>query len=113
MMNVEQVAKTCHEVNRTYCKSIGDDSQPKWSDAPEWQKSSAINGVRFHIKNPNAGPSSSHISWMDEKVNDGWKYGAVKDPSKKEHPCIVDYEDLPDNQKTKDYLFISVVKSFE
>ena len=26
---------------------------------------------------------------------DGWKYGPVKDPEKKEHPCFVPYDDLP------------------
>ena len=112
-MNLEQVAKTCHEVNKTYCESIGDKSQPKWDAAPDWQKTSAINGVKFHIENPNAGPSASHISWMNEKISDGWKYGPVKDPTKKKHPCIVDYEKLPIEQQTKDYLFIAVVKSFE
>src|SRR5437879_1359495 len=42
---VEQVAKICHEANRAYCETIGDNSQPTWEKAPQWQKDSAINGV--------------------------------------------------------------------
>lgn len=109
-MTIEQIAKVCHELNRVYCQSIGDDSQPTWEDAPNWQKQSAINGVKFHLKNPNAGPSHSHESWLEEKRKDGWKYGPVKNPEKKEHPCFVSYEKLPMEQRLKDSLFTSTVK---
>ena len=37
-MNIVKIAKIAHEVNRTYCIEIGDDSQLSWKDAPEWQK---------------------------------------------------------------------------
>lgn len=36
-MTIEDVAKVCHDTNRVYCKAIGDDSQPTWENAPEWQ----------------------------------------------------------------------------
>lgn len=41
MMTVEQivrVAHVAHEVNRAYCQSLGDNSQPTWEDAPHWQR---------------------------------------------------------------------------
>ena len=112
-MDVNQIAKTAHEVNRTFCQSIGDNSQPKWEDAPQWQKESAVNGVNYHLENEGSKPSDSHNNWMKEKLADGWKYGELKDPEKKEHPCMVAYEELPQDQQTKDYLFISVVHSFK
>ena len=113
MKKVEQIAKVCHEVNRAYCLSIGDDSQPSWEKAPKWQKDSAINGVKYHLQNPKSKPSDSHNSWLKEKKETGWIYGKVKDPVKKTHPCIVPYSKLPKNQKTKDFLFLAVVRSFE
>ena len=108
-MNDIEIARVCHEVNRAYCASLGDDSQPPWADAPEWQRQSAIVGVQMHRANPDAGPDDSHNSWLAQKRADGWKYGPVKDPDKKEHPCCVPYHDLPREQQAKDYLFRAVV----
>lgn len=108
-MNVQDIARVCHEANRAYCQSIGDNSQPDWDRAPDWQKQSAENGVRFHLENHNAKPSQAHDEWLKEKQATGWKYGLVKDSEKKEHPCFVPYDDLPEAQKKKDALFIAVV----
>jgi hypothetical protein len=105
---VTQIAKLCHEVNRAYCKSIGDTSQPSWEDAPDWQKDSAKNGVEFHLNNETT-PEQSHENWMKDKVADGWVYGDVKCPEKKTHPCMVSYDQLPIEQRTKDYLFKAIV----
>ncbi len=108
----ENIAKICHQANKAYCETIGDLSQVDWSDAPEWQKNSAINGVEFIFKNSTAPESSSHDSWLKEKLENGWKYGPIKDVEKKEHPCCVSYQELPDTQKMKDYIFKSIVMSF-
>lgn len=105
------IARVCHEVNRAYCTSLGDHSQPAWEDAPEWQRQSAITGVGFTLSNPDAKPSDSHDSWLAEKRADGWKFGPVKNPEAKEHPCFVEYNELPSEQKAKDYLFQAVVRT--
>lgn len=110
---INAIARLCHEVNRAYCKSIGDDSQPSWDDAPEWQKMSSIDGVIFNLNNPDAKPSESHECWLAEKEKDGWTYGPVKDVEKKEHPCFVPYDELPEKQKTKDYIFKAVVNTMD
>jgi hypothetical protein len=110
-MTIQNIAQVAHELNKAYCESIGDNSQPDWGEAPEWQRSSAVNGVLFHIENPSASPSASHDSWLKQKTEEGWKYGSVKDADKKEHPCFVPYEELPTEQKSKDYIFKQTVKS--
>lgn len=116
---IEQVAEMCHEANRVYCRLIGDVSQPPWEDAPDWQKESAIDGVKKFIayRNLSRLPSGNtaidqHNSWLTTKLKDGWRYGPVKDAAKKEHPCLLPYEYLPDEQKRKDILFIAVVEAF-
>lgn len=109
-MLVTDVARVCHEVNRAYCLSLGDSSQASWNDAPEWQRTSAINGVQFHLDNPDSPPSASHESWLKEKIDSGWKYGPVKNPDTKEHPCCVPYDQLPVEQRAKDFIFSSIVR---
>ena len=110
-MTNEQIARVAHEVNRAYCASIGDHSQPTWEDAPEWQRKSAVTGVEFTLANPDAPSSASHESWLAEKTRDGWAYGPVKDPDNKLHPCFVPYDELPVSQRSKDYLFQGVVRA--
>lgn len=110
-LSIEEIARVAHEVNRAYCNSIGDMSQPSWEDAPDWQRQSAITGVQFTRDNPAAPPSASHDSWLAEKERDGWKFGPVKKPDTKEHPCFVPYDQLPQEQKAKDYLFQGVVRA--
>lgn len=108
---IEAIAKVAHEINRAYCLAIGDDTQPTWDEAPDWQKESALKGVSFHLANPDATPENSHESWLAQKQADGWKYGEVKDAEKKEHPCFRPYAELPAEQKAKDYLFRQTVHS--
>lgn len=112
----EQIAITCHETNRIYCGTIGDNSQPWWTDAPDWQKQSARNGVSHHWTALERGeeptPEQSHNSWLKEKREAGWTYGEKKDPEAKTHPCFKPYADLPLEQRMKDHLFINIVKAF-
>ena len=100
-------ARAAHEVNRAYCIALGDTSQVAWDDAPRWQRDSCIDGVRGVIAGN--GPRESHASWLEEKRATGWKYGPVKNPEKKEHPCIAPYDELPPEQQKKDKLFVSTV----
>jgi hypothetical protein len=110
-----KIARICHEANRAYCQTIGDNSQPSWDDAPQWQRTSAINGVDFHVNALKSGtkpsPDASHNSWLEEKRRDGWAYGPTKDPERKLHPCFVEYDKLPAEQRAKDFLFAAIVEA--
>lgn len=109
-LDLSRVAQIAHEVNRVWCEYLGDNSQPRWENAPEWQKKSAIDGVMFHATNPEAGDDASHNNWMESKKADGWVYGKIKDPqaSPPTHPCLVPFEDLPLDQQFKDKLFRAI-----
>lgn len=111
-MNAVDIAKIAHQANKAYCETIGDYSQPDWENAPEWQKSSAINGVEFHLNNDTT-PEQSHENWLKVKEAEGWKYGEVKDVDKKEHPCFRPYNELPAEQRVKDSIFSNIVKAFK
>ena len=109
-MNANQIAQVCHEANAAYCRAIGDFSQRSWNEAEQWQRDSAITGVGFALAHPDAPASAQHEAWLKDKKKDGWVFGEVKNPAKKEHPCMVAYADLPLEQRLKDRLFKAVVK---
>jgi hypothetical protein len=109
LIQVIAIAMAAHEINRAYCLALGDDTQPAWAGAPQWQKDSAVAGVNMHLANPDATPEQSHESWLAQKLADGWIYGPVKDADAKQHPCCVPYAELPLEQKAKDYLFRATV----
>ncbi len=107
----EKIAKICHRVNRAYCQSLKDDSQPSWENAPDWQKRTMVNGVRFHLDNLDATAAAGHDKWMDEKRKEGWTYGAIKNVELKQHPCFLKFDDIPTEFKAKDFIFKTLVNS--
>lgn len=106
------IASICHEANRKFCQTQGDDSQMPWDEAPAWQRDSACMGVQKILSGQVTEAQQSHMSWLEQKLAEGWKYGPVKDAEKKEHPCMVPFQELPAWQQQKDYLFFAIVKSF-
>lgn len=107
---IEFISEFCHELNRKVCEKQKDFSQQEWESAPDWQKASIRNGVIDNITGSTSGPEESHRRWMLLKIREGWKYGPKKDVEKKEHPCMVEYGNLPGNQKIKDFLFFNSCK---
>ena len=108
---IEGIAKVCHEANRGYCIAIGEKGQVPWDKCPEWQKESAMAGVKAVIADPSITPEKMHESWARHKRDDGWRHGPVKDPEKKLHPQLVPYIELPQRQQAKYYIFLAIVKS--
>ena len=105
---IRVISVACHEVNRAWCLAHGDKSQPHWEDLDGETRASAHSGVRGAIQGNT--PEQSHTSWLEFKGARGWKYGPGKSPDDKLHPCMVPYEELSDDQKMKDHLFISTVR---
>ena len=106
-----KAAMYAHQMNKRWCELHGDYSQKDWDEAPLWQRESCIAGVRAYAENMALQPQDNHQNWMDYKRAEGWKYGPVKDVEKKEHPCMVPYFELPQEQQAKDHIFRLVVLS--
>jgi hypothetical protein len=43
-----------------------------------------------------------HENWAAERIKQGWKYGTQRNDNKKEHPCLIAYEELPEEEKEYD-----------
>lgn len=105
-----KIAAVAHSANREWCRLHGDLEQPAWEFAPKWQVESAVAGVMAIASGTVKTPEESHESWMKHKIDTGWTYGPQKHPQAKEHPCLVPYEELPEEQRAKDALFHGIVK---
>lgn len=43
-----------------------------------------------------------HDTWAVQRISQGWTYGPQRDDILKQTPCLVDYDDLPDEEKEYD-----------
>jgi hypothetical protein len=43
-----------------------------------------------------------HNQWMTGRLTAGWKYGHERNDEKKEHPSLIPYEELPEEEKEFD-----------
>lgn len=55
-----------------------------------------------HLKITELLAKNTHELWSTQRLADGWKYGPQRDDAKKQHPCLVPYEDLPESEKEYD-----------
>lgn len=43
-----------------------------------------------------------HEVWASGRIAEGWHYGTVNDPEKKETPLLVPYDELPESEREYD-----------
>jgi len=43
-----------------------------------------------------------HEVWAQNRMKEGWTYGPVRDDQKRQTPCLVPYEELPEEEKAYD-----------
>ena len=43
-----------------------------------------------------------HDVWAQQRITEGWQYGTERNDDRKEHPCLVPYDELPENEKYYD-----------
>jgi len=43
-----------------------------------------------------------HDIWAIGRIKEGWTYGPQRDDENKKHPCLVDYDELPESEKEYD-----------
>lgn len=111
-LTLGEVARVCHEANRALQFITQDPApSPGWDEAPEWQRKSAVAGVRAALDGIT--PEQQHVAWCQDKVAAGWVYGPVKDAERKTHHCLVPYAELPPEQQAKDAVFVAIVRALD
>lgn len=107
---IVEAASKAHAGNCRIQEKYGEVVAPEWDDLSDYLVQSTINGVKAIIDNPEITAEDLHASWSQERISDGWVYGADKCTVAKTHPCLVPYAELPEFQREKDYSFRSIVK---
>jgi hypothetical protein len=62
----------------------------------------APTGFRFTQEETEQLSRIEHERWMNEKREDGWRYGEQRDDAQKSHPSLVPYDALSEPEKEKD-----------
>lgn len=45
---------------------------------------------------------NTHDVWAKSRIEQGWTYGETRNDAKKETPCLVAYDNLPEDEKEYD-----------
>lgn len=43
-----------------------------------------------------------HEVWAQARISQGWTYGDHRDDKQKKHPCLIPYDELPEEEKDFD-----------
>ena len=43
-----------------------------------------------------------HEIWAETRIAQGWTYGPERNDAKKKHPCLIPYEERPEEEKVYD-----------
>lgn len=43
-----------------------------------------------------------HEVWAESRIKEGWTLGSERNDAEKKHPCLVDYDELPEIEKDYD-----------
>ena len=110
-MKKEEIAKIIYEATRLETEWSKRSIQPeKWEDKDEKFRKQFIDVIGKYLsldKLPT--PEEAHNSWVEAYKKMGWKYGRKKDASKKTHPDMLPFYDLPKDERDKDAIFLAVV----
>lgn len=52
-----------------------------------------------------------HEVWAASRISQGWRYGAVRNDELKEHPCLIPYEEL--NEQEREYDRMTAIQTLK
>lgn len=110
--SIETAARAAHEAIRALQVAHNEESVAlPWHEAAKDIRDSCKIGVERVLNNPDITTEQLHESWIATKLEQGYKYGPVRNDELKEHHCLVPYHKLSPHDRSKDLIFRYVVKA--
>ncbi len=94
------VVKNSLSTIETQCKESEQISQLTYTPHPISTKDVTLSPEIMKLSEKIA--ENVHEVWAQSRMDEGWTYGPVRDDTKKEHPCLVPYNELPEIEKEYD-----------
>lgn len=111
MAYFDTIARVAHEAVIAYNTSIGDLSEKAWEALSSAERIATVDAVLFIQLNPTQTAEAIHDAWYAKKRENGWALGPTLDARHSEHPAMVSYSQLPQEQRTRDAIFRAVVQA--
>nr|CAA6802797.1 MAG: putative ryanodine receptor [uncultured Thiotrichaceae bacterium] len=70
--------------------------QPKPLDTTAVQLPEQLEGLLENLA------QNTHEVWAEQRLKDGWRYGEDRNDQERLHPCLVPYDELPEEEKEYD-----------
>lgn len=83
-----------------------------WDQKTNEERLGAVKFVQAYIDGRVQDPKTAHEIWMKVRQEEGWTYGATKNPEKKESPYIAPYDELDPKVQAKDLMVIKILEPF-
>lgn len=111
-VNIDLICITLHGAIKAFGMYNGDFSLGSWEYERPSIKDTTRRIVEHFMDNPLMTAWDLHDYWMRMFIEDGWKYGEIKDFHLKTSPRLVPYEKLSENEKLKDYIVLGIIHGF-
>jgi hypothetical protein len=107
---MKRIAKWIYEATRIEAEWSKRRIVPEaWCERDEAFREQFLKVIKTYFTEELPTPEGAHNSWWEAYKEMGWKYGEVRDPRKKTHPDMVDFNELPEDEQQKDAIFLAFV----
>ena len=101
----ELIVERTKQFLRDLAKGIEEDAESKVGESEEGEVRKNNDGMELPeelLELAEQMAERVHDVWAEERIHQGWSYGEQRDDVLKKHPCLIPYDNLPEEEKIYD-----------
>ena len=106
---IDVIAEIGWQTHIAWERIIGEQPKPDWSALSPGQKVAVVDSVRWLIEHPTSSVAAQHDAWRARMAGEGWEVAFTKNSSKKVHPNMEHFDDIPFPQQMKARLWRHII----